>query len=123
MQYFVEIHNPGLTDVPPPEGMLPPTSSQASGTQPATVPLPKLQTKFEILDAKGVALAGAPLLETQALPLTGKAGPGQYAIMGSIPLGRLKTPLAKGSYMLRMKIVDTVTKQSYTIDQPFKITG
>jgi hypothetical protein len=43
--------------------------------------------------------------------------------MGSIPLARLKTPLPKGSYTLRMKIIDTVTKQSYTIDQAFKITG
>jgi hypothetical protein len=57
------------------------------------------------------------------MPLSGKAGPGQYAIMGSIPLSQLKTPLPKGSYTLRMKIVDTVTKQSYTIEQPFKITG
>jgi hypothetical protein len=43
--------------------------------------------------------------------------------MGSIPLSQLKTPLPKGTYTLRMKIVDTVTKQSYTIEQPFKITG
>jgi GWxTD domain-containing protein len=124
LQYFVEVHNPGLADVPPPEGMAPaPATSQASGSQPATVPLPKLQTKMEILDSKGAALAGTPLAESPAMPLSGKAGPGQYAIMGSIPLARLKTPLPKGSYTLRMKIIDTVTKQSYTIDQAFKITG
>ena len=120
LQYFVEVHNPGLADVPPPEGM---AAAPASGSPPATVPLPKLQTKIEILDAKGAALAGAPLAETPAMPLSGKAGPGQYAIMGSIPLSQLKMPLPKGSYTLRMKIVDTVTKQSYTIEQPFKITG
>ena len=123
LQYFVEVHNPGLADVAPPEGMAPAPASQASGSQPATVPLPKMQTKIEILDAKGAALAGAPLAETPAMPLSGRAGPGQYAIMGSIPLAKLKSPLPKGSYTLRMKIVDTVTKQSYTVDQPFKITG
>jgi GWxTD domain-containing protein len=123
LQYFVEVHNPGLADVAPPEGMAPAPASQASGSQPATVPLPKIQTRIEILDAKGAALAGAPLAETPAMPLSGRAGPGQYAIMGSIPLAKLKTPLPKGSYTLRMKIVDTVTKQSYTVDQPFKITG
>jgi GWxTD domain-containing protein len=119
LEYFVEVHNPGLADVPAQE-----TTPQASGAAaPAAVQMPKLQSKIEILDAKGTTLAGAPLAETPAVPLSGKAGPGQYAIMGSIPLSQLKTPLPKGNYTLRMKIVDTVTKQSYTIDQPFKITG
>jgi hypothetical protein len=100
--YFVEVHNPGI--------------DSASN-------LPKLQMKIDLLDSKGKALAGMPLSDAQALPLSGQAGPGQYAIINGIPLPQLSKPLAPGEYILQMKIVDTVSKQSYKLEQKFRITS
>jgi hypothetical protein len=127
LEYFVEVHNPGIVEQVAPATTKETSTTTAGGaSKPMTVAgagMPKLQTKIELLDAKGKPLAGAPLAETEALPLSGKPGPGQYAIMGTIPLPQLKTPLPKGDYTLRMKIVDTVAKQSYTLEQKFRITG
>jgi len=100
--YFVEVHNPGID----------PASN-----------LPKLQMKMDLLDSKGKALAGAPLSDAQALPLSGQVGPGQYAIINGIPLAQLSKPLEPGEYTLRMKIVDTISKQSYNLEQKFRITA
>jgi GWxTD domain-containing protein len=101
LNYFVEINNPGID----------------SATN-----MPKLQTKVDLVmpDKKTVS---APLADAPALPLSGKDGPGHYAIISSIPLNELKPALKAGDYTLRIKVVDTVTKQSYTVDQTFKITG
>jgi GWxTD domain-containing protein len=98
--YFIELHNPGI--------------------DPSTN-LPKLQMKMDLLDGKGKALAGAPLSDTQALPLSGQPGPGQYAIINGIPLSQMERPLPPGDYTLKMKIIDTVSKQSYSLEQKFKI--
>ena len=98
--YFIEIHNPGLD---------------------ATTNLPKLQTKIDLITPTGSI--SAPLSDAQALPLSGGAGPGQYAIISSIPLSELSKPLAPGDYTLRVKIVDMVSKQSNTVEQKFKIVG
>lgn len=100
--YFIELHNPGI--------------------DPATN-LPKLQMKMDLLDGKGKTLAGAPLSDAQALPLSGQPGPGQYAIINGIPLSQMEKPLPPGDYTLKMKIIDTVSKQSYTLEQKFKITA
>jgi len=99
--YFVEVNNPGID-----------TASN----------LPKLQYKLDLVgpDKKTIS---APLTDVQALPLSGSVGPGHYAIVSTIPLGEMKPLLKAGDYTLKMKIVDTVTKQSYTVEQPFKITG
>ncbi|MEK6371916.1 MAG: GWxTD domain-containing protein [Acidobacteriota bacterium] len=99
--YFVEVNNPGID-----------TASN----------LPKLQYKLDLVgpDKKTIS---APLSDVQALPLSGSVGPGHYAIVSTIPLGEMKPLLKPGDYTLKMKIVDTVTKQSYTVEQPFKITG
>lgn len=99
--YFVEVNNPGID-----------TASN----------LPKLQYKLDLVgpDKKTIS---APLSDVQALPLSGSVGPGHYAIVSTIPLGEMKPALKPGDYTLKMKIVDTVTKQSYTVEQPFKITG
>jgi GWxTD domain-containing protein len=102
LEYFVEVHNPGID----------PTTN-----------LPKLQTKLDLIAKKTGQTISAPLADTPALPLSGIPGPGQYAIISSIPLAQLSKPLAAGDYTLRMKIVDTVTKQSYTVEQGFKISG
>jgi GWxTD domain-containing protein len=106
LDYFVEIHNPGI--------------------DPATN-LPKLQMKIDLSDGKGRTLS-APLADMPALPLSGQPGPGQYGIIGTatgggIPLAQVTPPLAPGDYTLKLKIVDTVAKQSYTLEQKFKITG
>jgi GWxTD domain-containing protein len=106
LDYFVEIHNPGID----------PTTN-----------LPKLQMKIDLTDGKGRTLS-APLADMPALPLSGQPGPGQYGIIGTatgggIPLAKVTPPLAPGDYTLKLKIVDTVAKQSYTLEQKFKITG
>lgn len=98
--YFVEVHNPGL--------------------DPSTN-LPKLQMRLDLI-GNGKTIT-APLSEVQALPLSGAVGPGQYAIVNTIPLAQLSKPLDKGDYTLKMKIVDTVSQKSYTLEQKFKIAG
>ena len=100
--YFVEIHNPGID---------------------TTSNLPKLQMKMDLVDSKGKTLAGAPLTDAQALPLSGAPGAGQYAIINSIPLAQMSKPLPPGDYTLKMKIIDTITKQSYNLEQKFTIAA
>jgi GWxTD domain-containing protein len=99
--YFIELHNPGID----------PASS-----------LPKVQTKIDLIPPSGPAIS-APLTDAQALPLSGAVGPGEYAVISGIPLGDMKTPLKAGEYTLRVKVLDTVTKKSFTVEQKFKITG
>lgn len=99
--YFIEIHNPGVD----------PTTN-----------LPKLQAKIDLVPPSGPTIS-APLSDVQALPLSGAAGPGEYALISGIPLGDMAKPLAPGDYTLRIKLVDTVTKQSYTVEQKFKIVS
>jgi GWxTD domain-containing protein len=99
--YFVEVNNPGI--------------DSASN-------MPKLQYKLDLIGPDKKAIS-APLTDVQALPLSGQPGPGYYAIVSTIPLGEMKPLLKPGDYTLKMKIVDTVTKQSYTVEQPFKLTA
>ncbi len=100
--YFVEVNNPGI--------------DMASN-------VPKLQYKLDLVGGPDKKTISAPLQDVQALPLSGAPGPGHYAIISTIPLAEVKPALKPGDYTLRMKIVDTVTKQSYTVEQGFKITG
>ena len=102
LNYFVEVHNPPVD----------PTTN-----------LPKLQMKLDLVDAKGKTVAGAPLSDAQALPLSGAVGPGEYAIISGIPLSQMSKPLPPGEYTLKMKILDTISKQSYNLEQKFKITA
>ena len=99
--YFIELHNPGID----------PTTN-----------LPNIQTKIELVPTSGPAIT-APLMDAQALPLSGALGPGEYAIISGIPLGDMKTPLKAGDYTLRVKVVDTVTKKSFTIEQKLKLVS
>jgi GWxTD domain-containing protein len=101
LTYFVEIHNPGI--------------------DPATN-APKLQAKLELLGGKLTQPMTAPIREVQAAPLSGKPGPGQYAIIDGIPLAQIKS-LAPGNYTLKVKLVDTVSKQTYNLEQSFRIVG
>lgn len=99
--YFVEIHNPGID---------------------STTNLPKMQAKVELVQPVGPSIS-APLSDVQALPLSGAPGPGEYAVISGIPLSQLSKPLKAGDYTLRVKLVDTLTKKSYTVEQKFKIAG
>jgi GWxTD domain-containing protein len=99
--FFVEVHNPGID----------PVTNQ-----------PKLQASLDFSGGKFKKPISRPLTEQPVAPLSGKPGPGQYAVIDSIPLAEIKN-VEPGDYTLKMKIVDTVTKQSYTIEQSFKITG
>ncbi len=101
LNYFVELHNPGIDP---------------------TTKAPKLQMKMELVDAKGTTVAGRPLSDVETAPLSGQLGPGEYAIVNGIPLALLSKPLVPGQYTLKMKIIDTVSKQSYNVEQKFKIT-
>jgi len=101
LNYFVEVNNPGID-----------TASN----------MPKLQYKLDLIgpDKKTIS---APLTDAAALPLSGAPGPGHYAILSTIPLAEVKPALKPGDYTLKMKIVDTVSKQSYNVEQSFKVTG
>lgn len=99
--FFVEVRNPGI--------------------DPATN-APKIQTKLELAGGKLAKPIPRALMDAQLAPLSGKPGPGQYAIIDSIPLGQIPS-LTPGDYTLKVKVVDTVTKQSYETQQSFKIVG
>ncbi len=99
--FFIEVRNPGI--------------------DPATNG-PKIQTKLELSGGKLSKPIPRQLMDAQLAPLSGKPGPGQYAIIDSIPLGQIPS-LVPGDYTLKVKVVDTVTKQSYETQQNFKIVG
>src|SRR5262249_17831543 len=99
--FFVEVHNPGI--------------------DPATN-MPKLQASLDFSGGKFTNPISRSLTDQPVAPLSGKPGAGQYAIIDSIPLDQIQN-VTPGDYTLKMKIVDTVSKQSYTIEQSFKITG
>ena len=107
LTYFVEVINPGIDDA----------TNQ-----------PKLQVKLDLVGPPDKATGkprtiSAPISDASALPLTGSTGPGQYAILASIPLGDMKTPLPAGDYTLKIKVFDQVKKESWTAEQPLKIVA
>jgi GWxTD domain-containing protein len=102
LNYFVEVNNPGID-----------TESN----------LPKLQFKLDLTGGPDKKTISAPLTDAAPLPLTGTPGPGHYAILSTIPLAEVKPALKPGNYTLKMKIIDIISKQSYTVEQSFKVTG
>lgn len=102
LNYFVEVNNPGID---------------------TATNLPKLQYKLDLTGGPDKKTISAPLSDAAPLPLTGTPGPGHYAIISAIPLAEVKPALKPGDYTLKMKIVDTVSKQSYTVEQSFKVSG
>jgi len=97
---FIEMHNPGID----------------SATHE-----PKLQVSFDLTGGKFTRALSRPLADMPTAPLSGKPGPGQYALIDEIPLDRIKD-IAPGDYTLRMKILDTVTRKSYSIEQSFRVS-
>jgi GWxTD domain-containing protein len=102
LNYFVEVNNPGID-----------TASN----------LPKLQFRLDLTGGPDKVTISAPLTDAAPLPLTGVPGPGHYAIVSAIPLVEVKPSLKAGDYVLKMKIIDTVSKQTYTVEQSFKVSG
>lgn len=96
--YFLELRNPGMS----PEGA------------------PKVQVK---LDVEGTTSANkkvkmsAPLTEATVEPLKGVDG--HYALGSSIPLEGFEA----GNYLLKVRVIDTVSKQTYNMQQEFKVGG
>jgi GWxTD domain-containing protein len=129
LTYFIELHNPGLADVPVGPKVKTTTTVTGPGTatsisEPAeTVKLPKIQSKVELSGGKLTKPIGAPLSDVDALPLSGAPGPGQYAVISSIQFARMSKPLDPGDYTLKVKLIDTINKQTYTVSQSFKITA
>lgn len=113
--YFFELRNPGVPEAPAP-------SAAADGTVPAapvaTTPAPKLQVK---LDVEGTQLDGkkkkmsAPPMQVDAIEIKGV--PGHYGVGSAIPLGTFKP----GDYTFTVKVIDTVSKSSYTLTDKFKV--
>ncbi|MEA2165747.1 MAG: hypothetical protein QOK37_3874 [Thermoanaerobaculia bacterium] len=101
LNYFVEVNNPGID---------------------TATNMPKLQYKLDLI-GPGKETISTPLTEASPLPISGSPGPGHFIILSAIPMADVKPALKPGNYTLRMKIVDTVTKQSYTVEQSFKISG
>jgi GWxTD domain-containing protein len=99
LTFFIEVHNPGI--------------------DPATNG-PKLQTKLELSGGKLPKPIPRQLADVQAAPLSGKPGPGQYAIIDSVPLSQIPS-LVPGDYTLKVRVVDTVSKQTYNLEQSFRI--
>ena len=104
--YFIELRNPGLGEA----------AATADGTTPAREP--KLQVK---LDVTGVGADGkttkmsAPPMEIAAVPIKGV--PNHYGVGNSIPLATFKP----GDYTFTAKVIDTVSKTSYTVTDKFKV--
>ena len=107
--YFVELRNPGVAE---PTGDIVPIVG-------APVAVPRIQVR---LDVEGTDAAGnrkrmqAPLREVDVLAL--KDVRGRYGVGNSLPLATFKP----GDYTFTMKIIDTVTKASYTLTEKFRIT-
>jgi GWxTD domain-containing protein len=96
--YFFELRNPGV-------------DAASNG--------PKVQVKVDVegtTTAKKKVKMGAPLSEAVAEPLKGV--PGHYGIGSSIPLSGFEP----GDYTIKLKVIDTVSKQTYNMEQPFKVT-
>ena len=128
LNYFVEVNNPGIEQdsgvgVKTTTQQTSPTTS-VSLSQPVKIGGgPKLQIKIDLTGGPDKKTISAPLTDAAALPLTGTLGPGPYAIISAIPLAEVKPALKPGDYTLKMKIVDSVLKQSYTVEQRFKVSG
>jgi GWxTD domain-containing protein len=107
--YFVELRNPGLPESIP--------VATVDGTTPPP-PAPKIQVKLEVVskDASGKEVKrSAPPMEVEAIPLKGV--PNHYGVGSSIPLSGFKP----GDYTFNVKIIDTVSKSSYSMSEKFKV--
>lgn len=105
--YFVELRNPGIPEPAP----------VAEGAPAAAPGTPKVQVKLDVEgEIKGQKIKRpAPLMEVDALPVTGV--PGHYFLGSPIPLASFKP----GDYTFTVKVIDTVRKTSYTLSDKFTV--
>ena len=94
--YFFELRNPGLSETGAPKVQL------------------KIDMTGTLKDGTTVK-KGAPLSETEVMGLKGM--PGRYAVGNAFPL----TTFKPGDYTINVKVIDAVTKASYTLSDTFKI--
>jgi GWxTD domain-containing protein len=95
--YFFELRNPGVDE---------------AGN-------PKVQVKIDVEGKVGnkPVKMGAPLHEAAAEPLKGV--PGHFGVGSSIPLAGF----SPGDYVIKVKVIDTVKKQTYNLEEKFRIVG
>ena len=111
--YFFELRNPGTVAPAAAEGA------------PAPAAQPKIQAKLDIegnvtkiVDGKSTktkVMMGRPLSELEVEPLKGV--PGHYGAGAALPL----TTFAPGDYVIKLKVIDTVRKQTYNLEEKFKV--
>lgn len=111
--YFFELRNPGTVA---------PAAAEGS---PAPVATPKIQAKLDIegnvtkmVDGKATkskVMMGRPLSELQIEPLKGV--PGHYGAGAALSLASF----APGDYVIKLKVIDTVKKQTYNLEEKFKV--
>jgi len=111
--YFFELRNPGTVAPAVGEGA------------PAPVAAPKIQAKLDIegnvtkmVDGKATktkVMMGRPLSELQIEPLKGVTG--HYGAGAALSLASF----APGDYVIKLKVIDTVKKQTYNLEEKFKV--
>lgn len=111
--YFFELRNPGTVA---------PAAAEGSS---APLAAPKIQAKLDIegnvtkmVDGKATktkVMMGRPLSELQIEPLKGV--PGHYGAGAALSLATF----APGDYAIKLKVIDTVKKQTYNLEEKFKI--
>lgn len=94
--YFFELRNPGLSE---------------EGTPKIRV---KLEVEGEKADGTPVKMS-APMMEVNAEPV--RDTPGHYMVGSSFPAGAFPP----GSYTLKARIFDSVSKQTWNLEKPFNI--
>jgi len=112
--YFFELRNPGIPEAAPAA----PAADGAAAPAAEAVQVPKIQVKMEVQgkESSGKAVKrGSPPREVAAIPMKGV--PGHYGVGSAIPL----SSFAPGEYTFNVKVIDTVTKTSYNLSEPFKI--
>ena len=108
--YFFELRNPGMAEA------IAPTEGTVTGAPPEQ--LPKIQIKVDITGkaADGTSVKkSAPMADAQAMALRGV--PGHFAVGSAIPL----TSFKPGDYTVAIKVIDVVTKATYTISDTFRV--
>jgi GWxTD domain-containing protein len=115
--YFFELRNPGLPEAAAPAAAAAP-ADPAAAAAPVAATAPKIQVK---LDVEGTDVTGkkkkmsAPPMQIDAIEIKGV--PGHYGVGSAIPLSSFKP----GDYTFTVKVIDTVSKASYTLSEKFKV--
>lgn len=96
--YFFEVRNPGMGEAQKPNVQV------------------KVDLEGTTADGKNVKMSSPP---AEATLLELKGVPGHYGVGSSLDLSGFKP----GNYTLKVKVIDTNSKQSYNLQETFKIQG